>query len=111
MKTWGQYELVSAPTDADLVLEMSFGVQAEGANVIKGDGIGAGYAPRFRLLILDPDTHFTLWAFTQHVQWALLAGNRDKNFDQGMTSLVNDLKKWLAQRRPRRIPPRTKVPP
>ena len=42
MKTWGQYELVSAPTDADLVLEISFGVQAVGANVIKGDSIGTG---------------------------------------------------------------------
>ena len=93
MKTWGQYELVSTPTDADLVLKISFGIQAVGANVIKGDSIGTGYAPRFRLLILDPKTHFTLWAFTQHVQWALLAGNRDKNFDQGMTSLVSDLKK------------------
>jgi hypothetical protein len=39
-----------------------------------------------------------LLAGVHPVQWALLAGNRDKNFDQGMTSLVNDLKKRLAQR-------------
>jgi hypothetical protein len=99
MKTWGQYELVSTPADADLVLDISFAVQAVGANVIKGDSIGTGYAPRFRLLVLDPKTHFTLWAFTDHVPWALFAGNRDKNFDQGIVNLLDDLKK-LAGRSP-----------
>jgi|SRR5579863_2826568 len=96
VKSWGQYDLVSAPADADLVFEIGFDVPAVGANVVKGDSIGPGYAPQFKLRILDPKTHITLWAFTQHVQWALLAGNRDKNFDQGMASLVTDLKKFAA---------------
>jgi hypothetical protein len=93
VKTWGQYQLVSAPADADLVFEISFGVQAVGTNVVKGDSVGTGYAPSFRLTILDPKTHFTLWTFNQHVQWAILAGNRDKNFDQGMADLMSGLKK------------------
>jgi hypothetical protein len=79
VRNWGQYELVSKPADADLVFEISFAFPSEG--------------PRFRLLILDARTHFTLWTFTQHVEWALRAGNRDRNFDQEMTALVNNLKK------------------
>ena len=97
MKSWGQYELVSSPADADLVFEVSFEVQAIGASVIKGDTVGTGYAPRFRLLILDPKTHFTLWTLTEHINWARLAANRDKDFDQGLTTLVADLKRLANQ--------------
>jgi len=97
VKTWGQLELVSSPADADLVLEISFDVQALGANVVRGDSVGPGYSPRFKLRILDAKTRFTLWAFTQRVQWALLSGNRDKNFDRGLTALVTNLKELLGQ--------------
>jgi hypothetical protein len=97
VKSWGQYEVVSSPADADLVFEISFEVQAVGANVIKGDSVGTGYAPRFQLRILDPKTHFTLWALTQHINWARLESNRDKDFDQGMSDLVSGLKKLTAQ--------------
>src|SRR6266542_4093123 len=82
MKDWGRYELVSAPSDADLILEVSFAIPAAGSNVL--------YEPRFRPLVLDPKTHFTLWAFIENVDWAILAGNRNKKFDQGMTNLMND---------------------
>ena len=97
VKNWGQYQLVSSPADADLVFEISFGVQAVGASVIKGDSVGTGFAPSFRLVILDPKTHFPLWTFNQHVQWAILAGNRDKNFDQGVAELMNGLKQLTGE--------------
>jgi len=93
IKTWGHYELVSTPADADLVFEVSFGVQSVGASVVKGDTVGTGYAPSFRLLILDPKTHFTLWAFTQHINWARLTANRDKDFDRGVADLITNVKK------------------
>ena len=92
MKDWGHYELVSAPSDADLILEVSFAVPAAGSA-----GSNVFYEPRFRLLILDPKTHFTLWAFNENVDWAILAGNRNKNFDQGMTNLMNDFEKLAGQ--------------
>lgn len=97
LRSWGHYDLVSTPADADLVFEVSFDVQAIGTSVVKGDTVGTGYAPRFRLRILDPKTHFTLWTFSEHINWARLAANRDKDFDQGLTVLVGDLKK-LASR-------------
>jgi hypothetical protein len=100
MKTWGQYELVSAPADADLIFEISFTVLPAGNNVFKGDSLGTPYVPRLKLLILDPKTHFTLWGFTEEVDWAILAGNRNKNFSQGMDNLVADLKKLTTRSAP-----------
>jgi hypothetical protein len=97
VKASGQYELGSAPGNADLVFEISFTVPNSGTTVIKGDSVGAAYAPEFNLRILDPKTHFTLWSFTEHVQWAVRAGNRDQNFDQGMANLGTRLKKLTTQ--------------
>jgi hypothetical protein len=53
--------------------------------------------PQFRLTIIDPTTRVTLWTFTEHVQFALLQGSRDKNFDQALAALVNDLKNVAGQ--------------
>lgn len=83
MKSWGRYELVSAPTDADLVFEISFSVAP-----LAGNGADA----KFHLVILDPKTHVTLWAFTEYIESAILAGNREKNFEQGMAGIVADAK-------------------
>ena len=46
---------------------------------------------------LDPKTHLTLWALTEHLTRALLKGNRDKDFDQAMANLVDGLKKLVDQ--------------
>jgi hypothetical protein len=43
------------------------------------------------LEIRDPKTNALLWAFTEHVHWAILQGNRDKNFDQALTRIVSDV--------------------
>lgn len=81
MKSWGRYELVSTPADADLVFEISYDF---------------GPVPYLRLLILDQRTHFLLWSIAEQVKpWALAATGR-KNFDQAMANLVDDLKKLAA---------------
>jgi hypothetical protein len=82
MKSWGRYQIVSTPSDADLVFEISFSVS-----------LATGGADcKFHLVILDPKTHVTLWAFTEYVETAILAGNREKNFEQGMAGIVADAK-------------------
>jgi hypothetical protein len=81
VKSWGRYELVSAPADADLVFEISFDMH-EGVPVI-------------RLLIVDPKTHVVLWPIVEQVKaWALASTGR-KNFDQAMAVLVDDLKSLM----------------
>ena len=96
IKNWARYELVGSPAEADLVFEVSF------ANPFIGEYVSGGGQtsvssrsvtdPRFRLVILDPGTRVTLWVFTEHIEPALLQGNRDKNFDQAVNYLVNDLR-------------------
>ncbi len=89
---WGRYQLVAGPGDADLVLAISF------SNQFVGDkDPGPHTDPQFRLTVLDPGTRVTLWTFTEHVQFAMLQGNRDKNFDQALTALVNDVRNVAGQ--------------
>jgi len=98
MKTPARYELVGAPADADLLVEIRFTVPR--LFVPRGEVNAAGeqpllgpppYDPQLRLEIRDPKTNALLWAFTEHVQWAILQGNRDKNFDQALAKIAGDL--------------------
>ena len=84
MKSWGRYQLVSSPADADLVLEISWS--------LTDTGLRLPVLGQLRLVIIDPKTHITLWNITEYVQGAMLLGNRDKNFDQAMATVVNRLK-------------------
>ncbi len=84
MKDWGRYELVSSPADADLVLEVSW--------ALSDTGLKLPVLGQLRLIVIDPKTHIVLWTFIQYVRGAILLGNRDKNFDQAMTTVVNHLK-------------------
>lgn len=77
MKSWGRYELLSAPSDADLILEIHFE--------------DSGGTNRLRLMILDPKTHTVLWAFTEYVApWNTKSGAR-KSLDKSMGALSTDM--------------------
>lgn len=87
MQTWGRYEIVSTPGEADLVLELSFTAPTY------YDGNVAIYEPQFGLRILDAKTHFLLWSVNQPVEGAFRKATWVKNFDQGLSALIDDLKK------------------
>ncbi len=70
--------------DADLVLEISW--------VLTDTGLRLPVLGQLGLVVTDPKTHVTLWNLTEYVRGAILLGNRDKNFDQAMTVVVNRLK-------------------
>jgi hypothetical protein len=95
MKSWGRYQIVSTPADAELVFEISFSVSLA----------TGGCDAKFHLVVLDPKTHVTLWAFTEYVDNAILGSNREKHFEQGMESVVADANPWPLSLplRPRRI--------
>lgn len=81
VQTLGRYELVSAPADADLIFEIGF-------------TINGGQLPEIghlRLSIRDPKTNVLLWTFVEYAQTAVRKGNRDKNLDQAMRVIVNEL--------------------
>jgi hypothetical protein len=93
LKGWGRYELVAAPADADLAFEISFTCPSAGMN---GGSRPPTNDPQLRLVILDVKTHITLWGITEHVELAMMQGNRDKNFDRAMKKLTDDLKSLAA---------------
>ena len=93
MTAWGHYQLVGAPSDADLLIEIQFTVRP-GA-VLHGDTMY--WDAQFRLTIREPKANVLVWAITEQVENAVLQGNRDKNFDQALARIVADLQKLTAQ--------------
>ncbi len=84
IKDWGRFEIVPSPTEADVVLEISW--------ALTDTGLRLPVLGQLRLVIIDPGTHVTLWNLTEYVRGAILLGNRDKNFDQAMTTILNRMK-------------------
>jgi hypothetical protein len=89
MKNWDRYELVPTPGDADLIFEISW--------VLSDTGLKLPVLGQLRLAVIDPKTHATLWNFTEYVRGAMLLSNRDKNFDQAMTTIANRMKLLATQ--------------
>lgn len=48
-------------------------------------------------MIRDPKTNAMLWTIIEHVQWAVLQSNHDKNFDQALARLVADVQGLAAR--------------
>jgi len=95
MKSWGYYDLVSAPADADLIFEISL---AERSTL--GDMVHAANnlrLPYLELVVRDPRTQTILWWFAERLQGANRPATGQRNYNQAMTNLVNDLKKVVGQ--------------
>jgi hypothetical protein len=84
IKSWGRYELVSTPGEADMVLD----IRLEGTPFPSA---------QFRLVLLDPKTHVSLWTINESFIGYGTKKSRDKKFDDAMNSLVADLKALTAQ--------------
>jgi hypothetical protein len=92
MKSAGRYELVGSPAEADLIFEIQFLFPTGEPAANRGETLATvAFDPQFRLVIRDPKTNVLLWGFTEHVQWAILQSNRDKNFDQAAARIVSDV--------------------
>ena len=101
MKTWGRYEIVSSPGEADLLYEIQFVLAPFSRQVLKGDSIGPDWAdPQFRLVIRDAKTNAALWVILEHAPMAILQGNRDKNFDEALAKLIDAAQSLLRSRSP-----------
>lgn len=94
MKSWGKYELVAAPADADLIFEIRL-VAAGGPFFGNPE-----HALRLALVILDPKTHAVLWTVSEPMRGAGFESNARKNFDQGMATLMGKVKKLTARPAP-----------
>ena len=89
VKAWPQIEIVSSPAEADIILELRF----EDRTV---PGLsGSSILTQLRLLMIDPKSSTTLWALTEHVEWAGKSKNRETNFATAMNELINDTKNLI----------------
>jgi hypothetical protein len=89
LKTAGRYQLVVAPSGADLVLELRLFAPYGPSNANKQHG-ASDPLPMLRLLIYDRKTHYVLWAFTESVDPAVLQRTHDRNLDNAITKIVGD---------------------
>jgi|ERR1700722_8908490 len=84
IKDWGRYQVVSSPSDADLIIE----IRLDCASGPCYEGLEA--------TILDPKTHAILWVCAESVQTAARIKTNAKNFEKSMAALVADLKALSA---------------
>ena len=99
MKSWGRYELVGSPAEADLVIEIRLTLLQSRRSEPLGEQ-NPEYDSQFHLAIRDVKTHETLWGLTEHAQTAILQGNRDKNFEQALTAILSELRKIAGPAQP-----------
>jgi hypothetical protein len=78
----GDYQLVTDPSQADLVLELQLRAHQNPTNVV-------GPLAEFRLIVYGSQSHYVLWTITQAIEPAFLLKNRDKNFEEALPNLLN----------------------
>jgi hypothetical protein len=97
IKSWGYYELVSARGDADLIFEISLTDRPALGNAMVQSSVRLACLD---LTVRDPRTQVVLWWFAERLQGANRPATGEKNYNQAMTNLVNDLKKATGQYAP-----------
>jgi len=95
MKSWVRYEIVTAPSDADLILEISFNSSLSGVGGSSVSGPISSYSSELRLVILDPKMHIPLWWLNETVtpKTSFRPEKADSVLNRSMTNLMDKLKK------------------
>ncbi len=79
----GDYKLKGDPSLADLILELQLRAH-------RTPELGApGPLAELRLVVYHEPYHYVLWTITEAIEPAELQKNRDRNFDQAITNLLN----------------------
>jgi hypothetical protein len=92
LKSTGKYDLVSDPSQTDLVLDLRLGA----AHCPWGETECIGthdVLAEFRLTIYDRKTHYVLWTIAEPIENALLKKNHDRNFETALSALIRDFEK------------------
>jgi hypothetical protein len=89
VSSWGRYQLVASPGEADLVFELQLSAPNGPSNADKSKG-ASDPLPMFRLVIYDRPSHYVLWALTESIAPAEKQKTHDHNFDEALAALVLD---------------------
>jgi hypothetical protein len=90
VQSWNRYQLISNPAQADFVFELRLTAPNGPQSPNKATG-ASDPLPMFRLIIYDRSTHYILWALTESIAPATLQKNHDRNFDEALQQLSEDL--------------------
>jgi hypothetical protein len=95
LQSWGRYQVVTDPSEADVVFELQL-IAPNGPSAPNKQNGASDPLPMFRLLIFDRKTHYVLWALTESIPVALLQKTHDNNFDLALTALTLDLRRLAS---------------
>ena len=87
--SWGRYQLVASPDQADLVFELQLMAPSGPSNADKSKG-ASDPLPMVRLVIYDRPTHYVLWALTESIAPADRQKTHDHNLDEAVSNLILD---------------------
>lgn len=93
--SWGRYQLVASPAQADLVFELQLTAPNGPQNANKQNG-ASDPLPMLRLVIYDRATHYALWALTESIEPAMAQKTHDRNLDEAISRLVLDAGRLTA---------------
>jgi hypothetical protein len=89
---WNHYQLVTAPANAELVLELRYTAPLSNISVMSGGSFPPSYRPQFQLIIIDRATGVILWSSTETP-----FGTRKQNTnDNAVNALLADLKALVS---------------
>jgi hypothetical protein len=91
LKKTGHYEMVSSPAQADAIFEIRAIAPAVSENDV------ATYNPQVILTIRDPKTNAVLWTASANVRAIGTKGRRDRQFDESVAVLVDELAQVTGQ--------------
>lgn len=91
LKKTGRYELVSAPSQADVIFEIRAIAPAVSWNDVPS------YNPQVILSIRDPKTSAVLWTARANVRAIGTKKHRDRDFDESVAVLVDELAQVTGQ--------------
>jgi hypothetical protein len=96
MKSWGRFEIVNSPSDADLLLEIRQYVSA-----VTPTGRGSSsFIPQFQLKIRDAKSNALLWGFNVHSHFGIGQADSDRNFSSAVGRLATELRILVAPPEP-----------
>jgi hypothetical protein len=101
MKSWGKFQIVGSPDDAELIVELSYEVVHGGTRVWSSTNTYNNTTqihsaqiidPQLILTIYDARTKNSLWSTIDHRRLARLEKNREKEMINSAERLVEELR-------------------
>ncbi len=100
IKSWGKFQLVGSPDDADIIVQLSYEVENLGTRVWSStntyDNTTQVHSrqmidPKLILTIFDAKTKNSLWSTIDHRRLARMEKNREKEMINSAERLVEEL--------------------